>query len=135
MGSKGPKNGKITVGGKAAARSSWDSRPGRQAELQAAIGDDKPISGSKRRKDTRRWCGGHEGREHDLIIVRDRYVLLWPSLLCGWRVYYRRGRPSPRPEDRHWTCHHIQKCQACGKILQRFLKPRDCPDYPGDENE
>jgi hypothetical protein len=109
MGSKGTRHGKVTVGGKAAARNEG-GRPSRAAEMAAATLDTQRRHG---RKDTRRWCKGKPGREHAAEIV----LRPWYGRECG--------KPSWYPQ---WVCQHAEVCAACGKVL-RHLRVDECPDY------
>ncbi len=147
MGSKGAKHGKVTVGGKAAAKvSGWGSRPARSAELVAAV-----TETAKRppgRKNTRRWCRGKTGTEHQLAAaVRSYYGRAY---VCGWRQtgyyapvepppVYPKGVPVPKRRywgkrefvvtGREWRCHHEWQCMAC----QKWLGPvPSCPGRPGE---
>jgi hypothetical protein len=68
-------------------------------------------SGKRKRKNTKRWCKGVEGREHELKIAKKR------SWVCGemsWRSA--------------WYCWHIRICKNCYKVLEYNLK--DCPSLP-----
>jgi hypothetical protein len=118
LGSKGSHHGKVTVGGKAAARNSGSSRPSRSAELEAAVRDTPRIRG---RKDTRRWCRGREGREHERQIV----FMPWYGRDChplergSWRDIAGTG----------WHCEHREVCASCGRVLREGWKlaPEECP--------
>jgi hypothetical protein len=122
MGTHGPRHGKVTVGGKSAARYSWDSRPSRSAELESAVREIPRIRG---RKDTRRWCKGKTGREHvPAIVFRPWYGHTCHVLEPGsWRDMARTG----------WHCEHVEQCSVCGRILREAWKlaPSECPDYRG----
>ncbi len=49
--------------------------------------------GKRRKKDTKRWCRGKEGREHNFILIKEDYtwwhVSLWKCELCGRKDYRR----------------------------------------------
>ena len=82
------------------------------------------------RKDTRRWCGGRVGREHQLALVL-------PVNLPGWRGACRRPldwemslrRFADRPWA--WRCLHAWVCQVCQKVM-RPAEASECPDRPTD---
>lgn len=145
MGSKGARHGKVTIGGKAAAKmSGWGSRPARSAELAAAV-----TETAKRppgRKNTRLWCRGKPGTEHQPVAAVHPYY--GRVYVCGWRQtgyyasvesppVYPKGVPIPKRRywgkrefvatGREWRCHHEWQCTAC----QKWLGPvPSCPDRP-----
>lgn len=126
MGSKGPKNGKVTVGGKSAARNNWDSRTPRSAELAAEVAGQQRAAVERvipwrSRKNTRRWCKGKPGREHQVAVtLRAR----WGHDDC----HQPRWRTTTGKPGREWLCYHVESCTACGKVL-RCLKDEECPIY------
>lgn len=68
-----------------------------------------------RRKDTKRWCCGKEGREHTPEVVRDKSF--------GFR---------DKCVDRAFLpCIHLEQCSECGKVLRRWLPIEECPDRVG----
>lgn len=73
------------------------------------------------KKDTKRWCRGKVGVEHE-IETRLESAILWrdKTTPCGWS-YGARNRKS------WFWCAHEDKCTRCGKTL--WLKPEDCPDW------
>lgn len=119
--------------------------PTRQEQLVVAEPVQRPA---RARKDRRRWCGGHVGREHVPTVRMGKSY--WTSAaigrgetLCRWSPRYRWLREDERvPEgarsrrhgmytviDRYvWSCSHEIGCTVCGKILERYLGRR-CPDY------
>lgn len=70
------------------------------------------------KKNTRRWCRGKPGTEHQVILTKH---------------YWRREEPPPcrrwpwGREPRRWVCYHVDRCTLCGKILRHY--GNDCPDY------
>jgi hypothetical protein len=145
VGGKGAKHGKVTVGGKAAAKvGGWGSRPARGAELAAAVADTvKPPPG---RKNKRRWCRGKPGVEHRPAAEVHSYY--GRTYVCGWQKtgyyvlveplpVYPRGVPVPKRRrwgkrefvvtGREWRCYHELKCAECGKWLGLVSS---CPDRP-----
>lgn len=120
MGSKGARHGKVTVGGKAAARANWGDRLSRSAQLAEAVSDTMPRG--RGRKDTKRWCRGKVGTEHEpRVEYRSQY-----GHACGWMWWYRGGVK----DSGYWSCHHSEVCQRCGKVL-RHLKAEECPVFAG----
>jgi hypothetical protein len=94
---------------------SWGGRvrlPARD-ERRVSPADDARLGGrGGLRKDTKRWCRGVVGREHDRQAVRDHSFTF--SECWIWR------------------------CRACGKIFDRYwVEPgRSAPDWmPGTERE
>lgn len=108
MGSKGARHGK------AADRWNGSPRPSRAAQLAQAANDtaQRPHG----RKDTKRWCRGKTGTEHEATLTTE--PLGWPDGRCGWCKWL----PT------FWACHHRIKCSRCGKILKRLLR-EDCPEF------
>ena len=82
-------------------------------------GDDEDPGkpGRKSYKDTKRWCKGKVGREHQPELMRPNRG--WQST-CGLSV-------SETPQ---WVCNHILACTTCGKILKEW--GNDCPDREGE---
>jgi hypothetical protein len=76
----------------------------------------------RRRKNTRRWCKGVVGREHQPGIE----LRPWYGGKCGWRPLYGRGGMVIKGE---WSCQHAEVCGACGKILRDKygLTKSECP--------
>jgi hypothetical protein len=72
----------------------------------------------KSRKDRRRWCGGHKGREHVPVVTLNA----WGNQACGMR-----DRIWRRPPE--WVCYHAVTCARCGKVLQ--YRAPECPDEVG----
>lgn len=71
-----------------------------------------------KKKDTKRWCRGHVGREHQPEIVRDKSMGFVTS--C-----------SGRSTD-FLPCLHLEQCSECGKTLRRWLPVEECPDRQND---
>jgi hypothetical protein len=83
--------------------------------------EDRPTTG-RRRKNTRRWCRGVEGREHDpeITIPENRRV--------PWN---RPCHPSTWLRSLY-SCRHVEQCRVCGKVLREGWQldhPAECPDY------
>lgn len=78
------------------------------------------------RKDTKRWCRGKAGVEHEPVISKRRGEP-WSTRGChppdAWQL-----RVWP---FRTWICVHDERCGNCGRVLRRYLTARECPDHPG----
>lgn len=73
----------------------------------------QPIK-PKAKKDTRRWCRGKVGIEHEPIVQkRPGY---WQDKPCKW------SQVVPL-----LACNHEEVCKNCGKILKWTLGD-DCPE-------
>jgi hypothetical protein len=91
-------------------------------ERRAADDLRPPRQGRPGRKDTRRWCRGVEGREHDPEIV------IPENQRWRWNVC-RPAQPWMRSD---WSCAHAERCRACGKVMRdgwQLNHPQECPDY------
>lgn len=88
---------------------------------------DKPVGGKRKRKDTKRWCKGIVGREHQPEIVLAHWV-------GGKGCEPKRGfyTSSWFYGDGPWVCRHQEVCGVCRKVLQFLLDPARCPDRPKD---
>lgn len=76
-----------------------------------------------KKKDTRRWCKGHEGREHKPVIEMSK----WPYQRGAGCHAHVEGDRFWWPMDKHgYTCYHQVNCEVCGKRLQDT--PERCPD-------
>lgn len=132
MGTKGPRRGRITVGGKSGDLYRGIRRPSRSSVVAAEAAEqlDPPGAwpsgppGKRRRKDTRRWCRGHPGREHQPQTIRGSRYGIWADK-CGPRRGWLRRPAGP------WLCWHEIRCQACSKVLvySFSMKPGQCPDW------
>lgn len=87
-------------------------------------------------KNTTRWCEGKEGRQHEPRISIPANLPNWWKDPCGWYEIAANHRRLV------YTCHHVEECAACGKVLRRHyswlpqarLLPKEmaaeeCPDY------
>ena len=124
----------------------YDREPTRQERQVAA----PELPRHRSRKDRRRWCGGHVGREHEPVVReskwatwrRDRGVST-DHTGCRWAPRYRWLRADERihadaqlrPGGRYmvidryvWNCDHELGCDRCGKVLESTLG-RKCPDF------
>lgn len=89
------------------------------------------------KKDTKSWCRGKEGVEHELETVLDD----WPygiralEIPCGWHLMFMRGDYARRPRV-SWSCRHLKKCVVCGKKFDQFRLKEDCPNFhPAPEGD
>jgi hypothetical protein len=86
---------------------------------------DEPKHRSK--KNTKKWCKGKIGLEHDPEIK--------PSSMYNYWKTSDPERPACRKPTwvgwhREWMCWHVRACRRCGKILDPFLSKEECPDFP-----
>jgi len=83
--------------------------------------DDSWRPGARKRKNTKRWCKGHVGREHvSELTVSTRWTRVYT---CGRPA---EGRASYSGSDPDWTCYHEEVCQNCGKVLRWSIPKVDC---------
>lgn len=94
-----------------------------QSEAKVWPADHPKVDKPKGKKDTKQWCKGKVGVEHERVIVRSNWA-------HGMRCH-----PSPpwrlklRPDYR-WTCYHMQICVKCGKVLSHDIGQTECPELP-----
>jgi hypothetical protein len=93
----------------------------------------------KGKKNTKRWCKGKVGVEHQPVINMTNYYYAKcnkPNYLITSREYsFEDEVRNPRFFSRIWSCCHQIQCQMCGKILEHYLAWYDCPDLPDDLKE
>lgn len=70
------------------------------------------------RKDTKRWCRGKPGVEHQLVVRRSKNG--WRSDACRYISWWWK--------DDGWSCQHERGCTACGKTVVYGLG-LECPDW------
>jgi hypothetical protein len=84
---------------------------------------DEGVRRGRARKDRRRWCGGHPGREHEPVTVARSDGV------------HDRCEPAPAFWERlghgTWRCIHRVVCARCGRVLDPAPDQAACPDYPG----
>lgn len=96
----------------------------RAAWTVAQVGE--PITGvPKKRKDTKRWCRGREGREH-VLEVRWSNWAQWARSLG--RTCYQEAEGTHWRAGK-WTCYHEVGCARCGKVLRSTASMYDCPRW------
>ena len=102
--------------------------PEKPAE-RAATTEPSQTSPCKARKNTKRWCCGHEGRLH-------RYVVGIPQNVgrrtCVPRTAWRTTQVKPlerKAIGTWWSCVHRRYCEECGRVDRRSLGV-ECPQCP-----
>lgn len=112
----------------------WYDEPS-TSELRAPRAEDEQPVRHRRRRNTKQWCRGKVGVEHQMAIRLRRSRLVsrysgpregyWPQNgdSCGWSWWLWRLY-----DDWHYRCNHERYCTACGKIFD--LETVACPDYP-----
>lgn len=117
-------------------RDEWDWAPNRQ-EVHARSPE---VPKHRSRKDRKRWCGGHIGREHVPVIRMSKLGLYWLAQrpdkpVCGWLEQHHwevsvLGRAWVGTGEWKWRCQHEEGCDRCGKILGGLLGVgKRCPDF------
>lgn len=105
----------------------WADRPPSLQERRASSGE---TIRHRSRKNTRRWCRGKEGVEHDpVVVLRDQYRDWKPILYSKHGVTRRLPCWYPVWWPTRYFCAHRLVCKNCGKVLREGLGP-DCPDRP-----
>ncbi len=75
------------------------------------------------KKDTKKWCKGKVGVSHVPHLVLHTFY----GYSCRWFKFYVGSDPKQR---RQWNCMHRIECETCNKVLNAFLNPSECPNYP-----
>jgi hypothetical protein len=87
---------------------------------------EETIRQTNKRKKTGRWCRGKVGVEHVTELVVNHNMT---AISCKWYpLYYSFWRKEEGPKDWRYSCKHSLKCINCGKYVEYFLKPEQCPD-------
>jgi hypothetical protein len=78
---------------------------------------------SPSKKDRKRWCGGHVGREHQPVLQLEKYA---NSLgrTCGMG---QRWTFATRGFVEQWICWHQDVCSVCGRIMGYRIDAESCP--------
>jgi len=76
------------------------------------------------RKDTKKWCKGKVGREHDFQVGMPSNG--WDQKGCRAVTYNFKNVPTKT----RWICRHMIICQKCGK--QDWAAKFKCPDNPAN---
>lgn len=79
-------------------------------------------------KDTKKWCKGKEGREHEPAVEGQQSS----SWVCRPRVEWWTTTKwmYKHYKDRPWFCTHRVVCQKCRKVLEHSIPWQECPDLP-----
>lgn len=81
-----------------------------------------------RKKKTGKWCRGKVGVEHVTeIVVNHNYSAR--LRVCEWRPIYTRRGGIREVWKWHYSCVHSAQCVNCGKYVEYFLDPEQCPAY------
>ena len=97
----------------------WDKRKDETREIISRQQNKKKI--------TNKWCKGKVGVEHVTEVVINHN---WTNRTrtCGWYpIYWSFKRRPEGPKDYRYTCMHSIRCINCGKYVEYFLKPEQCP--------
>ena len=82
------------------------------------------VRRQRARKDRKRWCGGHVGREHTPETVVSHWAKAWGGK-CRI-VKTRLAAPyGPPTVPNYVICYHAVRCSRCGKYLQNVVD--ECP--------
>lgn len=80
-----------------------------------------------KKKNTRKWCKGKKGREHDPVLIkRNDWLSYQHKGICHTVKRFISWNKGDRVYEDRWYCCHILKCSKCGKIIKDF--PDECPD-------
>lgn len=85
-----------------------------------------------KKKNTRKWCHGKTGVEHFPVMAMSSYATTW-QCRPGRTVPWRKSTLDWSTLD--WQCWHRVLCAKCGKVLDHFPPPQDCPDLPEEMKE
>ena len=85
------------------------------------LSDEDPAPKAPAKKNKRRWCGGHEGREHIPIITKSTWA-------GGFQCRYtdQKWRKKHYTTGTVYACYHEVTCEKCHKTLR--YKSDSCPD-------
>lgn len=89
-----------------------------------STGDGWTRTPHRSKKDTKRWCRGKPGVEHEREMREDRYLTTLKGRACRWVLHYVHGR-FPKPV---WSCRHQWVCRKCNKVLTWRVEPEECPE-------
>jgi hypothetical protein len=90
------------------------------------LSDEDPMPKAPAKKNKKRWCGGHEGREHVPVTTKAKYSGGWQ---CGYRKQSWRFRGTVVGDGVVYSCWHEVTCEKCHKTLT--YKSASCPDRVG----
>lgn len=82
------------------------------------LGDPPAVPKHRSKKDTKRWCGGKPGLEHDGKWMS--YEDLWTPPNTPQNIELREERRKRREADPHayHSRFEVQVCQRCGKKMK-----------------
>lgn len=86
------------------------------------MSDEDPMPKGRAKKNRKRWCGGHEGREHIPVVTKSNYA---GGFQCGYRKYAW-GAYRYKVSGVEYSCWHEISCQKCHKTLK--YRSDSCPD-------
>ena len=108
----------------------WEDTPKPQDRLLPDT-----IRPQRAKKNTRKWCKGKVGVEHEIEIVRHHYYASHDRKCHWWDIVLRGGEVK----DRRWICYHAQRCVFCGKYVatarwgvSEAVTRNICPDFRGE---
>ena len=119
---------------------SWMDRGPREPTLQEQRAGAPEQRPHRSRKDRKRWCGGHVGREHVPTIRLSKWGRYWadtnsPHAGCKWIEKHHweftlTSREWVGTGEYRWRCRHEVGCERCGKVLGGQMGVgRRCPDF------
>lgn len=85
--------------------------------------DEDPMPKGPAKKNKRRWCGGHEGREHIPVVTKATWAGGWQ---CGYKE--NRWHKNHYAPKEYYACWHEVTCEKCHKTLK--YRSDSCPDRP-----
>lgn len=68
-----------------------------------------------KKKNTKKWCRGKKGVEHQPVVEIDQKRLFGQELECRF----------VKSNGRYLICYHHEVCTVCGKVLRDYLTK--CP--------
>ena len=88
---------------------------------------EQTIRQTNKRKKTAKWCKGKVGVEHVTEIVINHTMV--HAVPCQWRPLYTRRTGIVQVWKWHYSCLHSLQCTNCGKYVEYYLKPEQCPVF------
>lgn len=82
------------------------------------------------KKDTKRWCRGKPGIEHDCELKVPDNMTSWRHL-CRYFTWYK----TDGTKVERWICGHAWVCKNCNKTMSIWPKEDVCPDRPRDTGD
>jgi len=100
--------------------SDWKERSIERRDFRSTRNGPEVTGKPRKRKDTKQWCKGVEGRKHVLETRMSDHG----SMITGlW------GKDACGDFMDSWHCQHERRCMVCGKILDWTLGDK-CPNKP-----